>query len=250
MHTKTTERFAELFNCESEETWRELIFKLGCDLGYTQTLLAIFPDRNSPIEARFAFLHSNYSSSWLNKYHTQKLGHLDPVATHCVAKSTPLVWSPAIFTAPKQKEMYEEACGHGLRSGVTLPIHGSNNEMGILSFVSDSKPNKRFLKAAHNTLPELSYFRDFVFETSLRFMKMQLPLATSPSREVVPDITPSELECLKWCVVGKSSWDISQILHCSSSTVNYHFANLRRKFGVSSRQQVVVRAMRAGLRLY
>lgn len=238
---KSTERFADLMRCDSVTAWRNQVFKLGNDLGYEQTLLAIFPDRNTPIEAEFAFLHSNYSTGWRDRYDAQKLGHFDPTVTHCASKSIPLIWSPDIFSAREQKEMYEEACGHGLRSGVTLPIHGAQGELGILCFVTDTKPGKRSQREVHELLPELSYFRDFIFETSLRFMK------TSKPPEKLPPVTPRELECLKWCAAGKSSWDTAQILRCSEATVNFHFSNLRRKFSVSSRQQVVVKAMRYGL---
>ncbi|WP_395004658.1 helix-turn-helix transcriptional regulator [Undibacterium sp.] len=33
-------------------------------------------------------------------------------------------------------------------------------------------------------------------------------------------LTASELECLKWVIVGKFSWEISRILSRSAATVN------------------------------
>lgn len=241
MHVKSIERFADLMRCNTVASWRNLIFRLGKDLGYERTLLAIFPDHNTPVEAEFAFLHSNYSTEWRDRYDALKLGHLDPTVTHCASKLTPLIWSPEIFSASKQKEMYEEACGHGLRSGITLPIHGMHGEMGILCFVTDRRADRHFQMEAHDTLPEFSYFRDVIFETSLSFIKS----AKSPQK--LSPLTPRELECIKWCAAGKSSWDIAQILHCSEAAVNFHFSNLRRKFNVKSRQQVVVKAMLQGL---
>jgi len=241
MHIKTTERFSDLMCCKSVTVWRNLIFKLGKEFGYERTLLAILPDRNTPAEAEFAFLHSNYSSEWRNKYDAEKLQHVDPTFSHCANKSVPLIWSPDIFSARKPKEMYEEACGHGLRSGVTLPIHGALGEMGILCFVSDTKPDQSFQREACRNLPGLSYFRDVIFETSLQFIR------PSKSPQEIVSVTPCELECIRWCASGKSSWDIAQILHCSEAAVNFHFGNLRRKFQVKSRQQVVVRAMHQGL---
>jgi len=244
MYTKITERFIKLIDCDSEKIWREQIFKLGYDLGYEQMLLAIFPNHHTPMDAKLAFLHSNYSSEWLEKYQTQQLGKLDPVVAHCINKFTPLIWSPDIFSVGKQKEMYEEACAYGLRSGVTLPIHGLNGEMGILCFVNDCKPDDFSLRTAHNALPVLSCFRDFIFESSLRYIKpLQSQLNSPSAQEEIPHITPRELVCLKWCALGKSSPDISKILNCSVPAVNLHIANLRRKFKVNSRQQVVVKAL-------
>lgn len=235
------ERLADLVSCSSVEEWRNLVFRMANDLGYEQTRLAILPDPRAPIEAEYAFQHSNYAEDWLNKYTADQLHHVDPTFSHCLNKSTPLIWSPAIFSGRRQKEMYEEASGYGVRSGVTLPIHGARGELGIVCFVSDTKPDRRFHKDARNNLPELSYFRDFVMESSLKFMK------PAGNAEKPISVTRRELECLKWCAAGKSSWEIGHILNCSEATVNFHFSNIRRKFNTVSRQQAVVSAIRLGL---
>lgn len=238
---KIIEQFPALMCHSTVENWRDQVFKLGKDIGYERTLLAIFPDINTPVEAEFAFLYSNYPPDWLNRYHAQKLGYIDPIVTHCASKSIPLIWSPEIFSACKQKEMYEEACGYGIRSGVTLPIHGARGKLGVLCFVADTKPDKRFHRDAHRSLPELSYFRDFIFESSLQFMK------PSCRTEKTISVTRCELECLKWSAAGKGSWEISQILNCTEATVNFHFSNIRRKFNTTSRQHAVVKAIHLGL---
>lgn len=238
---KFIERFSDLISCSSQEVWRNRVFKLGCDLGYEQTRLAILPDPRAPIEAENAFQQSNYSADWLNKYTAEKLHHVDPTFSHCISKSTPLIWSPKIFSARKQKEMYEEACGYGVKSGVTLPIHGAKGELGIVCFVSDTKPDKHFHRDANHHLPELACFRDFILESSLQFMK--------PSRQAENPIsvTRRELECLNWSASGKSSWEIGHILNCTEATVNFHFSNIRRKFSTTSRQQAIAKAIGLGL---
>jgi LuxR family quorum-sensing transcriptional regulator LasR len=235
------ERLSDLLNCNTVDDWRDRIYRLGNDLGYEQTRLAILPDPNAPVEAEYAFQHSNYSSDWLNKYTADKLHHVDPTFSHCLNKSTPLIWSPNLFSARKQKEMYEEASAYGIKSGVTLPIHGASGELGIVCFVSDTNPDKHFLNDANRNLPELSCFRDFILESSLKFMNV------SRKTEKPVSVTRRELECLKWCAAGKSSWEISFILSCSEATVNFHFGNIRRKFNTNSRQQAIVRAINMGL---
>lgn len=235
------ERFSELLCGCTVEDWRKQLFKLAHVLGYERTLLAIFPDRHAPVEAEFAFLHSNYSSNWRNKYDAEKMGHVDPTVIHCATKLTPLIWTPETFSALKQKQMYEEACGHGLRAGVTLPIHGPRGEFGILCFVRDSKPDKIFRRDTLRSLPALSCFRDFIFESSLQFIKH------SCAMDEHIHVTRRELECLKWGAMGKSSWEIGYLLNCSEATVNFHFGNIRRKFNTNSRQQAVIKAINLGL---
>jgi DNA-binding CsgD family transcriptional regulator len=60
-------------------------------------------------------------------------------------------------------------------------------------------------------------------------------------------LTDRETEVLQWSAAGKSSWEIGQIVNCSEAGVNYHFCNIRRKFGVSSRWTAVVKALEQGL---
>lgn len=237
------EHFSALLECETEEAWRKRVFELGGGLGFEQTLLAIFPDRNAPIEADFAFLHSNYSPTWRSKYDAENLGYVDPTVTHCTTKTTPLIWSPELFSSRRQKEMYEEACSHNLRSGVTLPIHGPSGEFGLLCLVSDTKSGKGFIEHAHHTIPHISFLRDFIFESSKKFRRKPAKITDEP----VPELTRCELECLKWCADGKSSWEIAKILHCAEVTVNFHIKNVRHKLNVSTRRQAVVKAIHLGI---
>lgn len=237
----TLEKYAQLASYTTVKQWSNQVFKLANELGYERSLLAILPGHDTPADVDLAFLHSNYSSQWINKYDQEKLGHVDPVVFHCLTKSTPLIWTPDLFSARRQQELYEEACGHGIRSGVTLPIHGSCGELGILSFASDIKTDRHFQQEAIRNIPKLACLRDFIFETSHRFIKPASPV----TKEI--ELTQRELECLKWSSTGKSSWDIAQILNSSESAVNFHFRNIRRKFGTSSRRQATVKAIALGI---
>lgn len=57
-------------------------------------------------------------------------------------------------------------------------------------------------------------------------------------------LSPREKEVLKWLIEGKSSWDISEILHISKNTVNFHIKNLFQKLDVVNRTQAVSEALR------
>ncbi len=235
---KSFDRFAALFDCGSEDSWSKAVFKLAKDLGFEHVLFTLVPNRQTALEK--AFIRSNYPPQWCGIYDSKKLIYLDPTFQHCLSHSTPLVWGPDIFTSKQQMEMYEEACSYGLCSGITLPIHGADSEVGMISFVSGRNSRKTQSRAPAE-LSDLSLMRDFVFESSLRFINPDLHAIRLPA------ITPREMECLKWCAEGKSSWDIAHILRCSEAVVNFHFGNLRRKFNTTSRRQAVVKAIRFGM---
>jgi LuxR family quorum-sensing transcriptional regulator LasR len=47
--------------------------------------------------------------------------------------------------------------------------------------------------------------------------------------------------------MGKTTWEIAQILAVSESCVNFHFDNLRKKFSAVNRTQAVAVAVANGL---
>jgi LuxR family transcriptional regulator, quorum-sensing system regulator LasR len=233
------ERFSRLMHPDTEAEWCNELFHLGNHLGFERTLVALVVKPAQKLED--AFLRSNYAPEWRDNYDRNKLAYYDPTVAHCIAKNTSLLWSPDIFLSREQKQMYEAASSYGLRSGVTLPIHGPKGELGILCFVNDRYPGKAFRKDLDKILPDLSLLRDVVFDTGLSFCVP--PNSCLP----IPKLTPRELECLKWTAAGKTTWEISKILRCSQSVVNFHITNVRGKLGVGSRRDAVVKSLRLGL---
>ena len=233
------EQLLGLLNCKTEQDWCDNFFALGSSLGFDQALFGVVPNKQTPLES--AFLRSSYSSRWRDTYDSEKLHYVDPTVGHCLSTNLPLVWAPSIFSTTRQKQLYEEACGYGIRSGVTFPIHGPNGEFGVVSFVSDVCAGRKFLRETGHFLSSLALIRDYAFESSLRFAN-----PANARRNATP-LTPREMECLKWAAIGKTAWEIAKILRCSEPTINFHMGNIRNKFGVSTRQQAVVKAIRLGL---
>ncbi|MFP3517265.1 helix-turn-helix domain-containing protein [Pseudomonas sp. SIMBA_077] len=65
----------------------------------------------------------------------------------------------------------------------------------------------------------------------------------------IPSLTPKEQEILSWCAQGKTSAEVAIILNRSETTINFHIANLRMKFGVTSRHAAVIKAIKLGMPL-
>lgn len=231
------DQFTNLLDANTEQDWQNMVFSFANNLGFDQTLYAVLKSKDEPIEN--AFLRSNYSKEWRTTYDNTNLGYVDPTVTHCMKSTIPLLWTPECFVRPDQKNMYEEATSYGLRSGIIFPIHGPNGEFGMMSFVSEQLSNPTSRKDLMQFLPSLSIIRDYVFESSKKFI-------TTPE-EVKITLTPRENEVMKWTVAGKSSWEISMILNCSESTVNFHLSNIRQKFNVNTKQQAIIKGLKLGI---
>ena len=261
----------ELMQAKDSSEWSDSLYTLARKLGFDRVLYGVVASRDAPFES--AFLRSNYSESWRERYDRNGFAYVDPTVSHSLSSSLPLVWEPGAFASSQQQTLYEEARMHGLRSGVTLPVHGPQGEFGVLSFASDARPDAEARRAAAAALPALTLVRDYALASSARFREALLHPHPHPQarplhqhsqqhpyhqphvpqhqidaqRAALPRLTRRELEVLQWVMAGKSSWEIARITSCSEATVNFHLANVRQKFDVNTRQQAVVKAIALGL---
>jgi LuxR family quorum-sensing transcriptional regulator LasR len=261
----------ELMQAKDSSEWSDSLYTLARKLGFDRVLYGVVASRDAPFES--AFLRSNYAESWRERYDRNGFAYVDPTVSHSLSSSLPLVWEPGAFASSQQQTLYEEARMHGLRSGVTLPVHGPQGEFGVLSFASDARADAEARRAAAAALPALTLVRDYALASSARFREALLNPHPHPQarplhqhhqqhpyhqphvpqhqidaqRAALPRLTRRELEVLQWVMAGKSSWEIARITSCSEATVNFHLANVRQKFDVNTRQQAVVKAIALGL---
>lgn len=60
-------------------------------------------------------------------------------------------------------------------------------------------------------------------------------------------LSAKELEVLKWCCAGKTSWEIALIREVSEATIKFHLKSIYAKLGVSNRAHAVAKAHHQGL---
>lgn len=232
-----TAQLVQLLESRDAQAWQQALFSLARSLGFDQVLFGVVHSRHEQFER--AFLQSNYSPEWRERYDAERLAYVDPTVGHCLTSTMPVIWEPDLFSSPSGNALYEEACRYGIRTGATLPVHGPNSEFGVISFASDGLAGAAFQRDMAQVMPMLTLVRDYAFASAIRFLDQ--------SGEPVPRLTRRELEVLQWVMAGKSSWEISMITRCSEATVNFHLANVRQKFNVNTRQQAVVKAIALGL---
>ncbi len=70
-----------------------------------------------------------------------------------------------------------------------------------------------------------------------------------PADDTISDghISVRERECLTWAANGKTSWEISQILGVTESTIIYHLRNATRKLNAANRLHAVAKALQASI---
>jgi len=174
-----------------------------------------------------------YPEGWVTRYFEAAHFAADPVMAWCLKNIVPVRWSDLVLEPGSHAEMVmREAAEYGLRDGVTMPVHGAQGELGILSLSLDA-PSELARPITERALPHVQLLASHLHQAVSRLSR---PIDTQPS------LTTRENECLRWTADGKTSREIAQLLGVSERTVNFHISNIMRKLDVVNRQQGVAKA--------
>lgn len=164
-------------------------------------------------------------------------------ASQCYA---PFLWSDIprlIGLTPGQAGFLNGLGGAGIGAAVTVPVHRPRGagEAGSYSIFAgcccflmktDAPLPLASLAAAH-------YLGAMAFDAA-EALRNSIAIAEPPAG---PQLTPRQHSCVALAAQGKSDWEIGQLLGISESTVHKHIEDAKRRFGVSTRIQLVVRSL-------
>jgi DNA-binding CsgD family transcriptional regulator len=219
--------------CDSQDQIKDECAKVAHHLGYEHFIYgAYFPLVESIV------LLNGFPDPWRAHYDTAKYMYEDPTVKHCSVNTSTINWSDIKLVKGRRgdagREVMSEAKAYGLRQGVSMPVHGTGAEWGMLSLSSED---------AHK--PAISGMTQFHCEYIARAAHEALKgvVGGLEPDAAVPELTSRECECLQWTANGKTAWEISQILEVSESTVTFHLKNAITKMEVTNRPQAVAKAI-------
>ncbi len=173
----------------------------------------------------------NYPRKWIELFSARKLDRIDPIFWYADRTSRPFFWDDPTFLnmlSPEQNDILREAQSMGLSRGYTIPIHSPTALPASCSLVPDS-----------GAINDASY-------SAARLMAAYLHEALAPAT-LEPlkgeSLSRRERECLELTGQGKSDWVIGQILGISERTAHNHVERAKKRLGVASRTQAVVKAL-------
>ena len=178
---------------------------------------------------------TDYPDEWVEHLLGDKRYTDDPVLIASERTVAAFTWTelPGIVPLSRRNTLYMQAArARGLGEGYTIPIHVPGEATGLCSFVTG---HNRPLPEHH--LPAMQYLACFAFEAARR-------LAPKPDVVLVaPRLTPRQLDCVVLAAKGKSNWVVGELLGLSQQTVHKYLENAKRRYGVSSRTELIVRAL-------
>jgi DNA-binding CsgD family transcriptional regulator len=147
----------------------------------------------------------------------------DPVMQRMRHSGLPFAYDKQLYEAEGAGDLWEAQAPFGYRTGIAIAMHMAGGRHFFLGVDrSQALPAER--GAANRLVADICL------------------LAVHAQR-----LTRREIEVLNWTKEGKSAWAVGQILSMSEATVQSHLRNVRRKMGVSSKHQAILRAISLGL---
>ncbi len=225
----------DALNCRDEDSFKILIFRLQTLFEFESSFCgyAKVADVLTNENAHGSVININFPPAFLERYLSKNYHLIDSVAQAYFQTLEIQNWRNAEDRYPEHAGniVTQEARDFGLLDGMTYgSIFPSSGYATSLSFagkhIANEDRTRTILKYA---IPHLSQALQRILHSSLNTKNSSL--------------TPTEIEVLKWLKEGKSSWEISKILHKSERTINFHAANIIKKLDAMNRTHAVAIAL-------
>lgn len=180
----------------------------------------------------------SYPEEWKERYVKMGYDKIDPIIKRSRNRIDAVQWSEVYRdagTTENERRVLDEAAAFGLKSGVTVPLHGPAGRFTIMSF---AQPWDREFQNRTITYLQLA---------ALHFHVRITEFGNLNRLNHVNMLSVREKECMIWTARGKSSWEIGTILGISANTVNFHLKNAMRKLDTASRTAAAIKATNLGI---
>ncbi|MDF3035272.1 MAG: LuxR family transcriptional regulator [Paucimonas sp.] len=189
-----------------------------------------------PVSNPKVVMFNNYPLEWQKEYSRNNYLSVDPTVQHGVRSSVPILWGRDEF-APVI-DLWENANAHGLKHGWAQSARDSRGVIGMLTLARGAE--QLTLQELESKESKMHWLVQMAYAGFSKLVTMQhLP-------ESQAQLTPREIEILRWTADGKTAYEIGQISGISAATVNFHINNAVNKLGAVNKTQAVVKAALLG----
>lgn len=207
--------------------------------GFTTGALADMPGPGERLQDTVLCL--SWPEEWSSRYLEKNYIRDDPARLHLSRTVEPYTWQQCVSCEDYnayQKNIFHEAAECGLKDGIIFPMPGLRSGPALVTIAGE----KGSVSADDRMRLHLA-----AIYTHAVVRKLSGKRNGDAAR---PTFSPRERECLQWYAAGKSEWEIGEILSISEKTANTYLERAKQKFGVATRKQAIVAALRSGLIQY
>jgi len=210
----------------------------GGRMGFSTFALGALPKVGTSDLA--TFFVSGWPDFWIELYVGENLARDDPTVRHAYRHTHPATISELRIEHRNEKEtlrMLDVTASSGWNEGIAIPIHSAQGYRGLVTFAGQ----KAEIPPRHRVA--LHMMGIYLHERLRQIMAPQI----APAPDAFTNLSPGEIECVKWLLAGKSDWEIGEILGIAEATAHWRIERAKKKFGVKTRAQLTALAVYYGL---
>jgi DNA-binding CsgD family transcriptional regulator len=182
----------------------------------------------------------NTPQSYLDVFEDSGRARQDPVMQHCKHQSVPIIWNQDTYVNVGLADQWDVQARFGYRTGIAMALHLPEGRHFFLGVDRDQSLPSHSGELTR-MVADLQLFAVHAQEAASRIM---MPAQRDPE---APNLTPREVESLRWTMDGKTAWEVGNILGISERTAVLHVNNAMHKLGCVNKHQAVLKALRMGL---
>ncbi len=207
---------------------------------YAFTYYSYYPNSENKLKYDFA---TPELVAWHNHYISEKYEDIDSTLDVVYRTSLPIYWSLEQqlkeAKSPREKQMRLDSIKFGAEKGLSIPIHGPQEDFAILVLVQ-----MQGQKCLENW--QTLQYEFFTAAYYYYFYCQQFLLKTLPA-DKKHQLNKREIQCLTLIAKQYSTEAMAQALSITERTVNYHIQRLNKKLGTPNKYQSVMKALNKGL---
>ena len=234
------ERYYEVSQAPDASALQSRLVRFAEELEFAYVNAVVVIDPPGPAERPTFISLGNTPEPYLQASRDPGDSARDPVLRRLKSWSVPFLYDQDLYAAAGAGDLWETQAAFGYKTGVAVALHLPDYRHFLLG-VDRDQPLPIEDRHLTRLMADLQLLAVHAQDAACRLMVPDEPAAAAP------ELTPREVEILRWTMEGKTAWGVGAIIGVSEATVNFHLRNVFRKLGASSKHQAVLKALKMRL---
>ena len=220
---------------ECDEALRLFLNKKGIAT-FSFTYYAYHP--HSANKLKYDTCSANFQS-WHQHYLNEQYNNIDSTLAFVYNNHLPIYWNLkqqlAQAASDSERIMRQDSIAFGAESGLSIPIHGPQNNFAILLLVQMRNQD------CHLQVSTTQY--EFFVAAHHYYHYIQIHLLDEVTGKASFQLTRREIQCLLLIAKHYSVKQMAQKLELSERTINFHIQKINKKLGTKNKYQSLTKAI-------
>lgn len=197
---------------------------------------------NSQNKVKYDFSSKNFST-WHKHYIEEGYEDVDSTLDEVYRTTLPTFWDLQQqlkeAKSTREKKMRQDSIKFGAVKGLSIPIHGPQEDFAILLLVQMRGENclNHWQEKQYHFFTVAYYFYFYLQKLWLLNYKPKIKF----------QLNKRDIQCLRLVAKQYTAKKMAKVLNITERTVNYHIQRLNKKLGTPNKYQSLMKAMNKGL---